>query len=143
MIGKDRFVCNMWTFVYVIISTINLKKVVSSNSIHSSVNIKEDSELYCKSGTLLSTSVCIPNGYLKGEPPEKPTKVNAKIEINNIREVDDKKMRITLDFYQELSWMDNRIITRFLTDPFSVLNNNLIDYKTLLFRIIFNLSYNI
>ena len=128
MIGKDRFVNNMWTFVYVIILTIDLKKGVSSNSIPSPMNIKEDSELYCKSGTLLSTSVCIPNGYLKGEVPEKPTKVNAKIEINNIREVDDKKMRITLDFYQELTWMDNRIITRFLTNPFSVLNNNLIDY---------------
>ena len=128
MIGKDRFVNNMWTFVYVIILTINFKKGVSSNSIPSPMNIKEDSELYCKSGTLLSTSVCIPNGYLKGEVPEKPTKVNAKIEINNIREVDDKKMRITLDFYQELTWMDNRIITRFLTNPFSVLNNNLIDY---------------
>ena len=128
MIGKDRFVYNMWTFAYMIILTINFKKGVSSNSIPSPMNIKEDSELYCKSGTLLSTSVCIPNGYLKGEVPEKPTKVNAKIEINNIREVDDKKMRITLDFYQELTWMDNRIITRFLTNPFSVLNNNLIDY---------------
>ena len=78
-------------------------------------NFKQDQKQFnCANGTLLSSVVCIPEGYLKGEVPKTPTVVKTSIEINNILEVNDKKMRITLDFYQELTWMDNRIKTNVL-----------------------------
>ena len=89
-------------------------------------NIKKD-KFECEGGTLLSVSVCVPKGYLKGEVPKEPTIVNTKIEINNIREINDKRMRITLDYYQELKWTDNRIITSFSGRNSVVLNNNLIN----------------
>ena len=81
----------------------------------------------CQHGTLLSSSVCIPYGYLIGEVPDAPTVVNTKLEINNIREVSNKKMRITLDFYLELFWVDDRLKTSLSVNEVSVLNNNLID----------------
>ena len=87
----------------------------------------EEIHLHCENGSLLSSYVCIPRGYIKGEAPKSPTIVNTKIEINNIREVNDKKMRITIDFYQELSWRDNRITTILSSNGSSVLNNNLIN----------------
>ena len=80
----------------------------------------------CANGTLLSSTVCVPNGYLKGEVPEIPTIVKTRIEVNNVLEVNDKKMRITLDFYQDLIWTDNRLITNLSKNGFSVLNNDLI-----------------
>ena len=80
----------------------------------------------CENGTLLSSTVCVPNGYLKGEVPEIPTIVKTRIEVNNVLEVNDKKMRITLDFYQDLIWTDNRLITNLSKNGFSVLNNDLI-----------------
>ena len=87
-----------------------------------------DGELFqCQHGTLLSSSVCIPYGYLIGEVPDAPTVVNTKLEINNIREVSNKKMRITLDFYLELFWVDDRLKTSLSSNEVSVLNNNLID----------------
>ena len=87
----------------------------------------EDIYVHCENGSLLSSKVCIPRGYIKGEAPKSPTIVNTKIEINNIREVNDKKMRITIDFYQELSWRDNRITTVLPSNGSTVLNNNLIN----------------
>ena len=74
----------------------NISSLSSANVTH------KQSESGCEGGTLLSAYVCIPKGYLVGEVPEVPTIVNTRIEINNILEVNDKKMRITLDFYQEL-----------------------------------------
>ena len=101
------------------------------NNVHSfsptSVYLIDKGLLDCENGTLLSTTVCIPEGYLIGEVPDKPTVVETKIEINNIREVNNKKMRLTLDFYQELKWIDNRIKTALAPNSFSVLNNNLIN----------------
>ena len=88
-----------------------------------------NNQVMCNEGTMLSESVCIPKGYCKGAVPHRPTVVNTKIEIHNIREIDDKKMRITLDYYQELRWKDNRILTHFnfSTIPVVVINNNLIN----------------
>ena len=87
----------------------------------------DESKLNCKNGMLLSSSVCISEGYIKGEAPIKPTEVNTKIEINNIREVNDKGMRVTLDFYQELRWKDNRLKTTLSPNASLVLSNNLIN----------------
>ena len=78
-------------------------------------------------GTWISSSVCLPKGYIKSEPPKAPTIVTTKIEINNIREVNDKKMRITIDFYQELEWRDNRLLVTLSPNTSSVFNNNLIN----------------
>jgi hypothetical protein len=77
---------------------------------------------------MVSESVCIPYGYKKGEVPKKPTDVITRFEINNIREINDKKMRITIDFYQELVWRDRRIKTQLLNDEVLVLNNEIIKF---------------
>ena len=97
------------------------------SSSFSSVYMIEIESLDCQNGTLLSRSVCVPEGYLKGEAPDNPTLVKTMMEINNIREVNNKKMRLTLDFYQELQWIDNRIRTSLSAEDTSVLNNYLID----------------
>ena len=121
-------------FCVLFVRIITLLRITEGNNINSlsSTNVThKPSESGCEGGTLLSAYVCIPQGYLVGEVPELPTIVNTRIEINNILEVNDKKMRITLDFYQELLWVDDRIKTLFpLEHPnkMSVLNNNLIDY---------------
>ena len=121
-------------FCVLFVRIIMLLRITEGNNINSlsSTNVThKPSEVGCEGGTLLSTYVCIPQGYLVGEVPELPTIVNTRIEINNILEVNDKKMRITLDFYQELLWVDDRIKTFFPSEhpnKMSVLNNNLIDY---------------
>ena len=117
----------MWSYLYLVLVCINLGNSSSVNSIKSSNSKNKKGRLDCENGTLLSASVCIPEGYIKGDVPKTPTIVNTKIEINNIREVNDKKMRITLDFYQELIWVDNRIRTGFSSNSVAVLNNNLIN----------------
>ena len=116
----------MWNYLYVLYLYINSGKSLSGNHFTSSIKNGEK-ELDCENGTWLSTSVCIPQGYHKAEVPEIPTVVNAGIEINNIREVNDKKMRLTLDFYLELLWVDNRIRTIVSTNSVSALNINLIN----------------
>ena len=102
-----------------------LKQIYLGSAIE--ISIESERFLNCENGTLLSQSVCLPKGYLDGEVPEKPTVVTTRIEINNIREVNDKKMRITLDFYQELLWVDNRIKTNLLADEVAVLNSKMIN----------------
>ena len=83
----------------------------------------------CSKGISLSKSVCVPEGYHKGEAPGKNTIVYTYIEINNLRAVNDKQMSISLDYYQDMRWVDNRIKTKFATvKDISVLNNNLIDH---------------
>ena len=123
----------MWKlcyFIVVLVSSINSESLNLNSSI-SPIPTFQDGRNECENGTLLSSLVCIPKEYLKGEVPDKPTVVRTRIEINNILEVNDKKMRITLDFYQELLWVDDRIKTFFPSEhpnKMSVLNNNLIDY---------------
>ena len=67
----------------------------------------------CRGGTFLSNSVCLPKGYNRGQVPKIPTIINMIFEINNIREIDNKKMTVAFEFYQELTWTDNRILTNF------------------------------
>ena len=76
------------------------------------VNTKMD----CKGGHPLATSVCLPRGYNLGEVPTIPITVMTTFEINNIREINDKKMTTTFEFYQEMSWIDDRILTNFSED---------------------------
>ena len=112
------------TYSFIWLVCIYLDQSVSGNA---QTLKKDQKEFNCINGTLLSSTVCIPEGYLKGEVPKVPTVVQTSIEINNILEVNDKKMRITLDFYQELMWTDDRITTKFSTNGASVLNNDLIN----------------
>ena len=107
---------------------LNVQENFAANLNNSIRLLNNSSELDCTKGTLLSTSVCVPFGYLKGEVPDIPTIVKTTIEINNIREIDDRRMRLTLDFYEELKWIDNRIKTNLSTEKAAVLNNNLINY---------------
>ena len=117
----------MWKTLYVVIIIFGVIHGKESKFLSSQLNTANTKKLECNQGTFLSSTVCIPDGYLIGEVPDAPTVVNTKLEINNIREVSNKKMRITLDFYLELFWIDDRIKTSLLYNEVSVLNNNLID----------------
>lgn len=64
----------------------------------------------CARGKSLSSSVCLPAGYNLGEVPTIPSIIHTIFEINNIREIDDKKMTVTFEFYQQLTWIDERIL---------------------------------
>lgn len=81
----------------------------------------------CEGGILLSSSICLPKGYRKGELPTTPLEINTAIEVNNIREIDDKKMTVSLEFHPQLIWAGNRIATNFSEEETrrgKVLNNN-------------------
>ena len=113
-------------FLYVLLSISFAQNATLANlSAHNGVN--NINTLNCRKGNLLSTFVCLPKGYLKGEAPAPKTKVHSFIEINNIREVNDKEMRITLDFYLDMRWIDDRLKTKFPSGTtVSVLNNHLV-----------------
>ena len=74
-------------------------------------NFVEGQLVDCPGGILLSSTICIPKGYRKGELPTVPLEINTAIEVNNIREIDDKKMTVSLEFHPQLVWADNRIVT--------------------------------
>ena len=90
--------------------------------------IETERSLNCENGKLLSQNICLPQNYLDGEVPQKPTIATTRMEINNLREVNDKKMQITLDFYQELRWVDNRIKTNLMANEVAVLNSKMIKH---------------
>ena len=69
----------------------------------------EEYSVNCPGGTLLSPNICIPSGYRKGELPMIPLEINAAIEVNNIREIDDKKMTVSLEIHPQLLWPEPRI----------------------------------
>ena len=118
---------SMWRCFLILNLLAIPEKIINAEPTASIISAVQKNELNCKDGTWLSSSVCIPKGYIKGEAPQSPTLVLTKIEINNIREVNDKKMRITIDFYQELAWNDNRLKMFMAPNTSSVLNNNLIN----------------
>jgi hypothetical protein len=70
-------------------------------------------EIHCPGGFRLSSSICLPLGYRNGELPQTPTEINTAIAINNIREIDDKKMTVSIEFHPQLVWADKRIVTNF------------------------------
>ena len=89
--------------------------------------MEETKSIDCEGGTHLADSICIPRNYMKGQVPSIPTVVASRLEISAIRNVDDKKMLITLEIYLESLWIDNRLETSLLNNEFVVLNNNLIN----------------
>ena len=121
------FVMMLYKRVVVYILCISVQGNFATSTNNSLETKHNSSQIDCTKGTLLSTSVCVPFGYHKGEVPDTPTIVKTTIEINNIREIDDRKMRLTLDFYEELKWIDNRIKTNLPLRKAAVLNNNLIN----------------
>ena len=76
----------------------------------------KNSRLECREGTSLANSICLPKGYNQGEIPTIPTVILTTFEINNIREINDKKMTVTFEFYQELTWIDDRILANLSQD---------------------------
>ena len=101
---------NCWTTV--IIFEHLLTQIVSELA-------KEDDSLFiqknvkCPGGMLLSSTICLPNGYRKGELPTVPVEINTAIEVNNIREIDDKKMTVSLEFHPQLVWADKSDFYKF------------------------------
>ena len=75
--------------------------------------VGEEYTISCQGGILLSPTICIPNGYRKGELPTIPLQINTALEVNNIREIDDKKMTVSLEFHPQLVWEEKRLITNF------------------------------
>ena len=84
------------------------KTFQQENKLPQSTN--EPSIQECARGKSLSSSVCLPAGYNLGEVPTIPSIIHTIFEINNIREIDDKKMTVTFEYYQQLSWIDERIL---------------------------------
>ena len=66
-------------------------------------------EFDCKGGTPLSSRICLPLEYRKLEMPSNPVEIKTALTVNNIREIDDKKMTVTLEFHPVFVWIDNRI----------------------------------
>ena len=123
---------NLIRFITIPIATL-LPFIASYNSfvqtLQESTNGKFDNEenyVGCSGGILLSSTVCLPKGYRKGELPKMPVEINTAIEVNNIREIDDKKMTVSVEFHPSLVWADNRIVTNFTEEEKKtgkVLNN--------------------
>ena len=80
----------------------------------------------CRNGTILGEAACLPSNYLKEDAPERPTVIKTKMEIDNIREINDKEMKIMFELYLELIWADSRIIP-LSTDKPVPLNNKIIN----------------
>ena len=76
----------------------------------------KNSNIECQEGRSLANSICLPKGYTPGEIPTIPTVILTTFEINNIREINDKKMTVTFEFYQELTWIDDRILANLSQD---------------------------
>ena len=115
--------------VYLYFALVFTNKIYGSNITDMEMNEKIESKIQCEHGILLSEKACVPEGYPKGEVPKKPTDVVTRFEINNIREINDKEMRLTIDYYQDLIWRDDRIKTKLSDeDDILVLNNDLINY---------------
>ena len=127
MVNLATMVQQRANFLLVTIVLTNSGNLVETETVAPTSFLMQENTFNCEYGTWISSSVCIPKGYIKSEPPKAPTIVTTKIEINNIREVNDKKMRITIDFYQELEWRDNRLLVTLSPNTSSVFNNNLIN----------------
>ena len=99
----------------ILVFVIYHEKIFTQANLESEKNDTEifDKLVNCPGGFLLSSTICLPSGYRKGELPKVPVEINTAIEVNNIREIDDKKMTISLEFHPQLVWADNRIITNF------------------------------
>lgn len=91
----------------------NCKDIVTTQANNELKDKVEQIDMNCPGGTLLSSKICIPRDYRKGELPRMPVEINTAISINNIREIDDKKMTVALEIHPQLIWADHRIITNF------------------------------
>ena len=90
--------------------------IMSTALIEDTANVgpqQSENDVACPGGILLISSACLPKGYRKAELPKIPLEINTAIEVNNIREIDDKKMTVSLEFHPQLVWADNRIVTNF------------------------------
>ena len=126
-VRMPRFTMMKVTIVALIVFVLygNIYAQVNKQSIMEGLDDAEE-VITCPGGILLSSTICIPRGYRKSEPPKIPLEINTAIEVSNIREIDDKKMTVSLEFHPQLVWADNRIITNFTDEEKKsgkVLNN--------------------
>ena len=100
---------------FILITSVNSS---FQNECHTGMNDNQNfrDDQNCTDGETLVSSVCLPKDYNPGEMPTIPTEVLTFFEINNIREINDKKMTVTIDFFQEMTWIDDRIKTNFPED---------------------------
>ena len=117
----------MWKSKTLILIFVLLHNIYSSDKTKRKILANEDRDItdICENRTMLGKMGCIPNNYMKEDAPERPTIIKTKLEIDNIREINDKEMRLTFEVYLELFWVDNRVIT-LSTDKPVVLNNKVI-----------------
>ena len=91
-------------------------KITTGDTTLLGLELYKNPGISCEGGRLISSKVCLPQTYLKSDMPSKPLLVNTSLVIankNGIREVDDKKMTVTIDLHIMLYWYDNRIIANF------------------------------
>ena len=122
----DEKIMRLYFYVMLILNA-NFLSIGNNAQPSSSYSMDEIKRIDCEGGLHLADSVCIPKNYLKGQVPKIPTVVASRLEISAIRDVNDKKMLITLEIYLESLWIDNRLKTSLLNNEFAVLNNNLIN----------------
>lgn len=107
------------TLMYLFIVIILVHKTFQQENKLPQHTPKHD-RLDCKGGKSLSSSVCLPKEYNLGEVPTIPSVIRTIFEINNIREINDKKMTVTFEFYQELTWIDKRILANLSNEEFKL-----------------------
>ena len=104
----------------VLLNVIMSVKKTSLQETKSQHSLGKNNILDCHGGKLLSSSVCLPAGYNLGEIPNIPSIIHTMFEINSIREINDMRMTVTFEFYQELTWIDNRILVNLSKDEFKL-----------------------
>ena len=118
----------MWKSKTLVLIFVLLHNIYSSDKTNRETIANQGGDIQnrCEHRKMLGKMACIPNNYMKEDAPGRPTSIKTKLEIDNIREINDKEMRLTFEVYLELIWVDNRIIT-LSTDKPVVLNNKIIN----------------
>ena len=120
--------------IFKLLLSLTLPKIIFGeldNHLSRTDSVNEEYTISCPGGVLLSPTICIPSEYRKGELPNIPMEINTALEVNNIREINDKKMTVSLEFHPQLVWEDNRIVTNFSSEEKKsgkVLSNVYLDY---------------
>ena len=115
--SKNEECIKLFFFILILIVCIKFSLQCEKNA---KLKVDEDDGhgQSCNSSSTFTSIINLPTNYNPGEMPSIPTEVLTRFEVNNIREINDKKMTVTIEFYQEMTWIDNRIQTNF---PDSVL----------------------
>ena len=121
------FVTNMEK-LYSFISLVFFLSTLKSVTLATTLGTNRMFEIECNGGNYLSSRICLPLGYRKGEMPNTPVEIKTALTINHIREIDDKKMTVALEFHPVFVWIDNRIVANLTIEEqkYGVALNNII-----------------